>query len=201
MALYLTWQKQIVLGVSIVCDILYVSCNYKYNCSMFKTDCGQYARRYFSAVPFTIHSLSFFAAVPGKCQGPLETSDITKNSCHLSWKPPKDDGGSKIQHYQVEKREAGKPYWTTVATFCKEPNFDVQGLVEDHSYDFRVCAVNENGEGEYLQGDVPITAKMPFGRWQQKQHSRGEGIRLPGLAKCILPYLTLGFNHMAFNLV
>ena len=60
-----------------------------------------------------------FVAKPGKPQGPLGVSDITKTQCRLKWKPPKDDGGSKIQHYQVEKREVGKPYWSTVNSFCK----------------------------------------------------------------------------------
>ena len=57
-------------------------------------------------------------AVPGKCSG-LTVSDITKNACRLRWKPPEDDGGSRVMHYVVERQEVGKPYWTTIATFAK----------------------------------------------------------------------------------
>jgi len=57
-------------------------------------------------------------AVPGKC-GPLQVSDITKSACRLKWKAPEDDGGSKITHYVVERKETGKPYWTTVASLNK----------------------------------------------------------------------------------
>ena len=60
------------------------------------------------------------AAVPGKCSG-LQVSDITKNACRLRWKPPDDDGGSRVTHYVVERQEVGKPYWTTIATFAKVP--------------------------------------------------------------------------------
>ena len=66
-----------------------------------------------------VNTVQYVSAPPGKPRGPLDVSDITKNTCHLKWKPPSDDGGEKITHYQVERKEAGKPYWTTVASFCK----------------------------------------------------------------------------------
>jgi len=100
-------------------------------------------------------------ALPGKC-GPLQVSDVTKNSCHLKWKAPEDDGGSKITHYIVERQETGKPYWTTVASFQKDIEMDVQGLVESKEYLFRVAAANANGEGEFIEAPSAIIAKMPF---------------------------------------
>jgi hypothetical protein len=36
-------------------------------------------------------------------QGPLDVSDITPETCSLSWKPPLDDGGSPVTNYIVEK--------------------------------------------------------------------------------------------------
>ena len=58
-------------------------------------------------------------APPSKPTGPLQVSDVTKNTCHLKWKPPHEDGGSKVTGYKVERREVGKPYWTTVASAIK----------------------------------------------------------------------------------
>ena len=43
----------------------------------------------------------------------------------------------------------------------------MQGLYENKEYEFRVCAVNENGEGDYLEADRPIVAKLPFGELPQ----------------------------------
>lgn len=40
----------------------------------------------------------------------------------------------------------------------------VQGLFEDHTYEFRVSAVNENGIGPSLIGEEPIVAQLPFGK-------------------------------------
>ena len=58
-------------------------------------------------------------APPGKPTGPLDVSGVTKNSCRLAWRPPKLEVGERVTHYQVEKREVGKPYWSTVHSYCK----------------------------------------------------------------------------------
>ena len=41
---------------------------------------------------------------PGPPEGPLEASDVMADSCKLSWKPPKDDGGSRVTNYIVEMK-------------------------------------------------------------------------------------------------
>uniref|UniRef100_A0A8C3BP64 Titin n=1 Tax=Cairina moschata TaxID=8855 RepID=A0A8C3BP64_CAIMO len=41
---------------------------------------------------------------PGPPEGPLAVSEVTAEKCVLSWLPPLDDGGAKIDHYVVEKR-------------------------------------------------------------------------------------------------
>ena len=61
----------------------------------------------------------FCKGAPSTPTGPLDVSDITKNSCGLSWKPPKETGGAKISGYVVERQEIGKPYWVTVSSHCK----------------------------------------------------------------------------------
>lgn len=42
---------------------------------------------------------------PSPPVGPLDVSDITPDTCTLSWKPPLDDGGSPITNYIVEKMD------------------------------------------------------------------------------------------------
>lgn len=44
-----------------------------------------------------------FADKPSPPQAPLDISDITPETCALSWKPPFDDGGSPVTNYIVEK--------------------------------------------------------------------------------------------------
>ena len=54
---------------------------------------------------------------PGPPEGPLETKMAGKTRCNLQWKQPKDDGGSKVTHYIVEKRDCAKgdDFWLQCA--------------------------------------------------------------------------------------
>ena len=38
---------------------------------------------------------------PAVPRGPLEVTEVTKKTAHLSWKSPEDDGGRQIQTYEV----------------------------------------------------------------------------------------------------
>ena len=58
-------------------------------------------------------------ATPGPCRAPIKVSDTTFSSARLAWTAPSDDGGSKVTHYVIEKKEAGKSYWSTVSSQVK----------------------------------------------------------------------------------
>ena len=96
--------------------------------------------------------------------GPLDISNISKDHATLSWKPPKDDGGSKIAGYVVEKRDTprGPDAWIPVIQNCKDTTFTVPSLLEGHEYEFRVMAINENGTSDPLRSSKPIVAQLNF---------------------------------------
>lgn len=100
---------------------------------------------------------------PGPPIGPLAVSEITKHTCALSWHPPKYDGGLKITHYIVERKDINSNHWICISTTCKDTNFLVQGLTEGNEYVFRIIAVNDNGLSPPLEGVNPIKAKSPYG--------------------------------------
>jgi hypothetical protein len=102
--------------------------------------------------------------MPGPPIGPLDVSDIDRHTCTLHWKPPAYDGGSRITHYVVERRDISFEHWVVVHSFCKETTSIVQGLTENQEYLFRVMAVNENGMSQPLDGANPIRAKAPYGK-------------------------------------
>ncbi|TGZ63952.1 hypothetical protein CRM22_006631 [Opisthorchis felineus] len=109
-------------------------------------------------VPFTVRVLS----PPSECQGPLIASDTTPFSTRLSWKPPRSDGGSKVTHYVIEKMEVGRDRWVPVSSGTREPTCEVQGLQENAQYLFRVAAVNDCGQGDWIQLPEPLVARYPF---------------------------------------
>ena len=108
-----------------------------------------------------------FTDVPSAPQGPLKAIDTSPNAITLQWKPPLDDGGSRIEKYVLEKKLKGSSKWQKVPVniLPDETEATAKNLEEGQEYDFRVMAVNENGESAPLATTEPIKAKYPFGRF------------------------------------
>lgn len=98
---------------------------------------------------------------PGAPEGPLKCSDVSRSGCTVSWKPPKDDGGSDIIGYAVEKMDMDTYRWVPVGE-VKGTSLPVDNLIEGHDYKFRVSAINRQGQGPPLTGTDTITAKDPY---------------------------------------
>lgn len=98
---------------------------------------------------------------PSKPKGPLNVSEVTSDGCKLKWEPPEDDGGEPIENYVVERMDTDTGRWVPVCT-TKLPEAEVGGLTEGKEYQFRVRAVNAEGESDALETDVPTLAKNPF---------------------------------------
>ena len=83
----------------------------------------------------------------------------------MKWKKPEDDGGLPIKEYEIEKMDKATGRWVRVGKVKGDKeDFTVTGLDEGHEYEFRVTAVNDEGESEPLQTDKSILAKNPFGK-------------------------------------
>lgn len=89
---------------------------------------------------------------------------IKKSECRLQWRPPQDDGGNKVTHYVVEKRDVAKgdDYWLPCLDNVRELVAVAPNLVPDHEYEFRVMAVNANGTSEPLLTSTKIVAKLDY---------------------------------------
>ena len=85
----------------------------------------------------------------------------------MSWKPPKDDGGSDIKQYHVEMREQNRSQWMKVGT-VKAPSTTLtpRKLINGKQYMFRVTAENEVGTSKVLETSEPVIPKSPFGRFE-----------------------------------
>lgn len=103
-------------------------------------------------------------SAPGKPEGPLKVSDVTKEGCKLAWKKPIDDGGVPIKYYEVEKFDKETGRWTRVGKTDKY-DLEVSGLIAGHEYLFRVTAVNDEGDSEPLVTDSGTVARNPYGMW------------------------------------
>lgn len=102
---------------------------------------------------------------PGPPEGPLEYEEITAASVTLSWKPPKDNGGSEITGYVIEKRDITHGGGWVPAVNYVNPKYNhavVPRLLEGTKYEFRVSAENLQGRSDPLNTDKPVVAKNQY---------------------------------------
>uniref|UniRef100_A0A8D2LG54 Myosin light chain kinase, smooth muscle n=1 Tax=Varanus komodoensis TaxID=61221 RepID=A0A8D2LG54_VARKO len=74
-------------------------------------------------------------------------SDIKSSSLTLSWYGSSYDGGSAVQAYTVEIWNTVDKKWTDLTT-CRSTSYNVQDLLADREYKFRVRAANVYGMSE-----------------------------------------------------
>ena len=82
----------------------------------------------------------------------------------MHWKKPKDDGGLPLSSYIIEKMDITTGRWLPAGIVDPEKTeHSVTGLEPGKKYEFRVKAVNEEGESEPLQTETSVLAKNPYG--------------------------------------
>uniref|UniRef100_A0A8C5DUF6 Titin n=1 Tax=Gouania willdenowi TaxID=441366 RepID=A0A8C5DUF6_GOUWI len=92
----------------------------------------------------------------------IEVSNIKKESMVLSWESPSEDGGSPVTGYIIEKHDKEGVRWTRCnRQTVTDLTFKVSGLMEGHSYEFRVAAENNVGIGEPSSATVLYKALDP----------------------------------------
>ena len=74
----------------------------------------------------------------------------------LVWKPPLDDGGSKIESYTIQ-RSSSRDGSVGLTKVSDVQTYEDSTVVEDIEYTYRVNAINVAGHGEM---SMPITVKL-----------------------------------------
>lgn len=123
----------------------------------------------------------------------LEVKEVQRDSVSLCWEAPLIDGGAKISHYVVEKREEARKAFTSVCSNCVRNSYKIENLQEGCFYHFRVLAVNEFGTGlpaETTEAVKVSEAPLPPGKitagdvssdsvrlsWEKPEHDGGSRI-------------------------
>uniref|UniRef100_A0A8W8KLQ0 Fibronectin type-III domain-containing protein n=1 Tax=Magallana gigas TaxID=29159 RepID=A0A8W8KLQ0_MAGGI len=89
---------------------------------------------------------------PAAPTGPIKCTQITRDSVTIEWKPPKEDGGSRVTAYIIEKKEGLRHSFVHVSkTLSGETTLTVLGLNEGKDYYFRVYAENKYGKSPALE--------------------------------------------------
>lgn len=115
-----------------------------------------------------VHMTFFILGPPEPPSNPPEIMDVTKSSVSLSWARPRDDGGSRITGYYVERREVSTEKWVRHnKTHITTTMYNITGLIPDAEYIFRVVAQNDVGQSEPGPASDSVVCKDPFGELTQ----------------------------------
>lgn len=93
----------------------------------------------------------------------FDISEITSESCFLAWNPPRDDGGSKVTNYIIEKKATDSEIWYKLSSTVKQTTYKVTKLVTFKEYIFRVYAENQYGIGLPAE-HAPVLIRYSFGK-------------------------------------
>lgn len=126
------------------------------NCS--RNDTGKYTVNLKNAsgskaITFTVKVMD----TPGSPQA-VFFKEVSRGSVTLSWEPSLNDGGARIHHYIVERREASRRTWQQSGGKCTQNFLKVEDLLEGVPYFFRVSAENQYGVGEAFELTEPVIA-------------------------------------------
>lgn len=126
------------------------------NCS--RNDTGKYTVNLENAsgskaITFTVKVMD----TPGAPQG-VALKEVSRGSVTIIWEPPLNDGGARIHHYIVERREASRRTWQQSGGKCTQHILKIQDLLEGVPYFFRVSAENQHGVGEAFELTEPVIA-------------------------------------------
>jgi len=94
----------------------------------------------------------------------IQVSHVTRDSCTVTWSPPVTVGGTPLVGYHVEQRLVSSPTWVSVGLMVVSTSFQVVGLLDGQTYQFRVTAETRAGLGDPSPASAAVTARDPWTR-------------------------------------
>ncbi|XP_061893616.1 immunoglobulin-like and fibronectin type III domain-containing protein 1 isoform X1 [Entelurus aequoreus] len=96
---------------------------------------------------------------PGPPEGPVEILETTSSLIEIKWNPPKDDGGSAVTGYIVERQPEGHSLWTKIGDVSGDKtSLRDRNVTHGKKYSYRIYAENTEGMSDSLQTTDSIMA-------------------------------------------
>lgn len=102
---------------------------------------------------------------PGKPSAPTVVP-VSNDTVNITWEAPESDGGSAIGNYVVERRDVNSTRgWIQASkTIIRTNSYELTGLIEGTTYEFRVSAENDMGIGLPSESSEPYKCEPKIGR-------------------------------------
>uniref|UniRef100_A0A8C2GHV4 Immunoglobulin like and fibronectin type III domain containing 1, tandem duplicate 3 n=1 Tax=Cyprinus carpio TaxID=7962 RepID=A0A8C2GHV4_CYPCA len=101
----------------------------------------------------TIEALSRLIVLdkPTNPMGPAEVLEASASCVEFKWRSPKDDGGSPIKNYYIERNQIGRNTWTKIGNIPREPHYKDTDVDHGRRYCYRIRAVTAEGTSDVFE--------------------------------------------------
>lgn len=98
---------------------------------------------------------------PGPPDGPVDILETTSSLIEITWNHPKDDGGSAVTNYIIERQHAGQSLWTKLGDVSADKtSYRDRNVTHGKRYNYRIFAENPEGLSDALNTTDSIMAGM-----------------------------------------
>lgn len=101
--------------------------------------------------------------------GPAEVMESSAFCIEFKWRPPKDDGGSPVINYMLERKQVGRNTWKKIKENPGAPKYRDTDVDRGRKYCYRIRAVTSEGTSEAMETDEMQAGK--FGKKNEELHN------------------------------
>ncbi|KAL3974731.1 centrosomal protein [Sarotherodon galilaeus] len=94
--------------------------------------------------------------------GPAEVTESSATCIEFRWRPPKDDGGSPVINYIMERQQVGRNTWKKIGEIPGVPSYRDTGVERGRKYCYRIRAVTAEGTSEVMETDEMQAGTLAF---------------------------------------
>ncbi|XP_070765961.1 immunoglobulin-like and fibronectin type III domain-containing protein 1 [Enoplosus armatus] len=94
--------------------------------------------------------------------GPAEVTESSATCIEFRWRPPKDDGGSPVINYAMERQQVGRNTWKKLGEIPGVPSYRDTDVDHGRKYSYRIRAVSAEGTSEVMETDQMQAGTLAF---------------------------------------
>lgn len=83
----------------------------------------------------------------------MEIIESSANCIDFKWRPPKDNGGSPITHYILERQQIGRNSWKKLGQIGPEAKFRDSDVDHGRKYSYHIRAETHQGTSDIMETD------------------------------------------------
>uniref|UniRef100_A0A3B4GL88 Immunoglobulin like and fibronectin type III domain containing 1, tandem duplicate 2 n=1 Tax=Pundamilia nyererei TaxID=303518 RepID=A0A3B4GL88_9CICH len=94
--------------------------------------------------------------------GPAEVTESSATCIEFRWRPPKDDGGSPVINYIMERQQVGRNTWKKIGEIPGVSSYRDTGVERGRKYCYRIRAVTAEGTSEVMETEEMQAGTLAF---------------------------------------